>query len=395
MPGPLDGIKVLSFGRVLAGPFASMLLADLGAEVIKIETPRKGDSARANHPFIGDVSSYFLSVNRGKKSVTVNTRSEKGVQIIKRLVEQMDILIENFRPGIMKKMGLEYEKAKEINPRLIYVSISGFGQYGANSHRPTYDMVAQGAGGTLSITGESSQHPVRVGYSIGDLGAALFAMNATLAALYERERSGEGQYIDISMTDCQVALCENACARYFASGEIAQPIGGRHPIHTPFQIFPTKTDSMIVVAHRRKYWEKLCRIVGREDLTDDPRFKEEETRTKNQPILEDILNEIFRTKTRDEWFKIFEENGMIYGPVNNIEQVVHDPHFNERNMFLDVYHSHLGKLKVVGTPMKFSRTVCDIKKASPDLGEHTEEVLKDKLNLSSEEIGALKAEGVI
>ena len=395
MAGPLKGITVLTFGRVLAGPFAAMLLADLGAEVIKVETPGKGDSARGNDPFVNDVSSYFLSVNRGKKSLTVNSRSEEGKEILKKMISQVDILLENFRPGIMQKMGLQYEVAREINPRIIYVSISGFGQYGPNSKRPTWDMVAQGAGGTVSITGEPGRDPVRVGYSIGDMGAALFAINATLAALYERVQSGQGQYIDVSMTDCQVALCENACGRYFATGEIARPLGGRHPILTPFQIFPTKTDSMVVVAHRARYWEKLCRVIGREDLMEDPRFTERSTRTKNHKIIESILVDIFKTKTRDEWFEIFEENGMAYGPVNNIGQVIHDRHFNEREMFLEVDHSRLGKLKVVGTPMKLSRTPCEIERASPDLGENTEEILKERLDLSQGEIDKLKGEGII
>ncbi|MBW2637880.1 MAG: CoA transferase [Deltaproteobacteria bacterium] len=395
MAGPLEGIKVLSFGRVLAGPYAAMLLADLGAEVVKIETPVKGDSARGNEPFVGDVSSYFLSVNRGKQSVTVNARTEKGKEIIKELISQVDIVVENFRPGIMKKMGVDYEQVRKINPRLIYVSISGFGQYGPSSHRPAYDMVAQGAGGTISITGEPDRSPVRVGYSTGDISSALFAVNAALAALYERERSGLGEHVDISMTDCQVAVCENACARYFAAGEIAGPIGGRHPIHTPFQVFPTKTDNMIVVAHRWKYWEKLCKVIGREDLTNDPRFKERATRSKNHGVIESILIDIFKTKTRDEWFEIFEENGMIYGPVNNIEQVVQDSHFNERNMFIDVEHPRVGKVKVVGTPMKFARNPCSIDKASPDLGEDTEEILRTKLNMSESDITKLKNEGIV
>lgn len=395
MSGPLKGIKVVSFEQVLSGPYAAMLLADLGADVIKVEQPGKGDGARYNHPLIGDVSSYFLSVNRGKKSITVNTKSEKGLDIIKKFLPQTDILIENFRPGVMKRMGLDYEVSKTINPRLIYLSLSGFGQYGPNSPRPVYDMVAQAVGGAVSITGEPNRPCVRVGYSIGDIGAALFAINATLAALYERQHSGQGQHIDISMTDCQVALCENACARYFASGEIAKPLGGRHPIHTPFQIFPTKTDDMVVVAHRGKYWNKLCDIIGRPDLAKDPRFEDGAIRTENHKVLEAILIKAFKTKTRDEWFKIFDENKMIYGAVNNIEQVITDPHFNERQMFVEVQHPRLGKLKVVGTPMKFSRTSCQIEKASPDLGEHTEEVLREKLNLNREEISNLRSEGVI
>jgi len=395
MTGPLKGIKVLSFGRVLAGPFAAMMLADLGADVIKIEDPKKGDLARINGPFIKDLSSYFLSVNRGKKSLTLNLRHDKAKEIIKILIPRIDILIENFRPGIMKKMGLEYEVVKELNPRLIYVSVSGFGQYGPYAHKPAFDMVAQAMGGTVSITGEPGRPPVRVGYSIGDIGASLFTVSATLAALYERERSGKGQHIDVAMMDSQVALCENACARHFATGEVPKPMGARHPLVTPFQIFPTKTDEMVLITYRDEEWQKLCGVIGREDLIEDERFRSLANRHKNHAILEPILIEIFETKTRDEWFSIFEETGLVYGPVNNIEQVVRDPQVLAREMVLDVEHSRLGKLNVVGTPMKFSRTPCQIEKACPDLGEHTQEILTDQLNLSPDEIEKMRKEGVV
>lgn len=395
MAGPLEGVKVLSFGRFLAGPFAAMLLADLGAEVIKIEEPKRGDGGRGNGPFIKDLSSYFLSINRGKKSFTLDVRHEKAKDIIKGLIQQVDILIENFRPGVMREMGLEYEVAKEINPRLIYVSVSGFGQYGPYAPKPSFDMVAQGMGGTISITGEAGRSPVRVGYSIGDIGSALFAIIATLAAIYERERSDRGQHVDVAMMDSQVALCENACARYFATGEVPEPLGSRHPIVTPFQVFPTQTDEMVVIAFRDEEWKKLCEVIGRWDLVEDGRFKTGADRTKNHAILEPTLSEVFRTKPRDEWLSIFKEAGLISSPVNNIEQVVKDPHVQAREMILDVAHTRLGKLRLAGTPMKFSRTPCRIEKASPDLGEHNGEILMEKLNLSLGEIERLKEDGVI
>ncbi|MBW1790058.1 MAG: CoA transferase, partial [Deltaproteobacteria bacterium] len=393
--GPLKGINVLSFGRVLAGPYTAMLLADLGADVIKIETGKDGDMARHNGPFINDLSSYFLSVNRGKKSFSLNIRHEKGVDILKRLIRGMDILIENFRPGVMKKMGLDYEDAKELNPRLIYVSVSGFGQSGPYSSKTAFDMVAQGMGGTVSITGEPGRPPVRVGYSIGDMGAALFAVTATLAALYERTGSGIGQHIDVAMMDSQVALCENACARYMATGQIPKPIGARHPLVTPFQVFPTKTDDMVVVAFTDEQWGKMCEAVGRKDLVNDVRYHSMRARNENHAELESTLSEVFRTLPRDEWLSRFEEFDVIGGPVNNIEQVVNDPHVKARDMVLEVAHDRLGKLKVVGTPMKFSRTPCEITNASPDLGRHTEEILAEKLGMSQDEIGELREEGII
>ena len=395
MTGPLKGIKVLSFGSFLAGPFAGMLLADLGAEVIKIESPKKGDPARDNGPFIENLSSYFLSVNRGKKSITLNLRHERGKEIIEKLIQKVDILVENFRPGTMKKMGLAYEDVRDLNPALVYVSISGFGQFGPYAHEPAYEMVAQGMGGTLSITGEPDGSPVRVGYSIGDLGVALFAVNATLAALYEREQSGEGQHIDVAMLDSQVALCENACARYFATGEIPKPLGSRHPLLTPFQVFPTQTDEMVVIAFGDKEWKKLCEVIGRRDLLEDERFMTGADRTRNHKILEPILSQAFQTKARDEWLAILEEAGLISSPVNNIEQVVQDQHVLAREMVLEVEHPRLGKLHIVGTPMKFSRTPCQIKKAAPDLGEHTRNILTEQLGFSADEIENLEEMEVI
>jgi len=395
MAGPLTGVKVLSLGRVLAGPYAAMLMADMGAEVIKVEDAAKGDMARSNGPFIGDVSSYFLSVNRGKKSLTLNLRHEKGMGLLKKLIPKMDILVENFRPGVMKKMGLDYDTLKDLNPRLLYVSISGFGQYGDYSQRPAFDMVAQGMGGTVSITGEPGRPPVRVGYSIGDLGGALYAVTGTMAALYEREKTGLGQHLDVAMLDSQIALCENACARYFATGQIPQPIGTRHPIVTPFQVFPTRTDDMVVVTFKNEDWGTLCHAIGRDDLPEDERFNTMEKRTANHAKLEPLLIEIFLEKPREEWLILFDQVGVIASPVNNIEQVVSDKHVNARDMILDVKHSRMGNMKVVGTPMKFSRTPCRIHKASPDLGEHTGKILAEMLNLSPEEIADYKDGGII
>jgi len=395
MAGPLEGVKVVSFGRFLSGPFAAMLMADLGAEVIKIEDRQKGDPARHNSPFIEDLSHYFMSVNRGKKSFSIDLRHPRTKEIMEALIKQTDILIENFRPGIMKKMGFDYETAQKLNPRLIYLSISGFGQTGPYAYKPAYDMVAQGIGGTISITGIPDSSPVRVGYSIGDMGAGLFGVTASLAALYERERSGQGQYVDLAMMDCQVALCENAFSRYFASGKVPKPLGSRHPIRTPFQAFPTQTDYMVVIANREKEWKKLCRLIGREELTDDERFSTNDLRSKNHAALESVLSDIFRAKPRDEWLALFDREGFVASPVNTIEQVANDSHAQAREMFLDMAHPRLGSIKLVGTPMKFSRTSCEIKKAPPDLGEHTKDILHNDLKLSPEEIQKLEDEEFI
>ncbi|MEJ2715788.1 MAG: CoA transferase [Deltaproteobacteria bacterium] len=395
MSGPLVGVRVLSFGRVLAGPYAAMLLADLGAEVIKVEDPGKGDMARANGPFIQDLSSYFLSVNRGKKSLSLNMRHEKAKEIVRDLLPEIDVIVENFRPGIMKKMGLDYESVKELNSRLVYISISGFGHSGPYSEKPAFDMVAQAMGGTVSITGEPGRPPVRVGFSIGDMGAALFAVSAGLAALYEREKSGRGQHIDVAMLDCQVALCENACTRHFATGEVPRPIGTRHPIVTPFQVFPTQTDDMVVITFRDDEWKKLCQVIGREELAEDERFKTGADRTVNHAELEPLLIDVFRTRPRDEWLALFNRAGIVSSPVNNIAQALEDRQVQQREMVRTVEHPRLGNLQVVGTPMKFSRTRCRIERAAPDVGEHTTEILTQRLKRTREEIDRLEQEGVI
>lgn len=394
MPGPLEGIKVLSFARALAGPYASMLLWDLGAEVIKIEEPGKGDTGRKNGPFIDGISSYFLSVNRGQKSITLNLRNERAKKIVFELVKQMDILIENFRPGVMERLGLGYETIRKINPKIIYASISGFGQKGPYRLRPAFDMIAQGMGG-VSITGEPGGRPVRVGYSIGDMGAALFSTVAMLAGLHEREKSDEGQWVDVAMVDCQVALCENAVVRYLATGQIPRPTGSRHPLLTPFQIFPTKDGNIVLITSPEEDWKKFCKIAGREDLISDMRFQSHPDRIKNYAAFEPLMNELMRARTTAEWIALLDPAEIMCGPVNDIAQVVNDPHIKEREMIVEVEHSRAGKLKVVGTPMKFSRTPCKITKASPDVGEHLQEILNARLGLSAEEIDELERNKII
>jgi CoA:oxalate CoA-transferase len=395
MSTPLEGIRVLSFCRALSGPYASMLLGDLGAEVIKIEAPETGDFARFSSPFIGDVSSYFLSINRGKKGITLDLKEERAREIVFDLVRKSDILMENFRPGVMDRLGFGYEKIRQHNPAIIYASISGFGQSGPYAQRPAFDMIAQGMGGVLSITGEPGGKPVRVGYSIGDIGASLFGALAILAALHERQRSGEGQHVDVSMLDAQVALCENACTRYFATGEIPTAHGSRHPLFTPFQAFPTRDGYIILIIMRNDQWEQFCRIAGREAWIIDEKFATLEARLAHYPEFEEEMNELMRGRTTHEWMQLFDTNGIMYGPVNNIEQVLNDPQVLARDMVLKVEHSRAGSLKVVGTPMKFSRTPCKITKASPEIGEHNEDIFLKLLGMSTDELEELRTAKII
>lgn len=395
MPGPLEGIRVLDMTWALAGPFCTMLLADLGAEVIKVENPEGGDPSRKNFPFINGVSSYFLSINRGKKSITVNLQHPKGKEIIFSLAQKCDILVENFRPGVMDRLGLGYKAIAAVNPQIIYASCSGFGQTSPYAHRPAYDVIVQGMGGTLSVTGEEGGPPVRVGFSIGDLGGGIFTALGILSALHERDRSGQGQWIDVAMLDCQLAFLENAFARYFATGEVPQRIGTRHPVLTPFQAFPTKDGYIVVAVARQDWWERFCHLLNLPELINDERFKTNLDRTKNHRALEEILIPVIKSRSTAEWVAEMEKADIACGPVYTIPQIANDPHTAMRQMITEVYHSKAGMLKVVNSPIKLSRTPVKIEKASPELGEHTEEILGGLIGLSEEEISALRAEKAI
>lgn len=394
MSGPLDGMRVIDLTWLLSGPYATMILCDLGAEVIKIERPGTGDIARGNGPFIDGISSYFLSLNRGKKSVGLNLASEEGKEIFLRLVEKADVVVENFVPGVMKKLGLNYEVVKERNPRIIYAAISGYGQNGPYATKSALDVIIQAAGGIMSITGEPGGPPVRPGASLGDIIAGLFAAISILAALEERRRSGEGQMIDVSMLDCQLAVLENAFERYFSTGEVPQPLGTRHPVFTPFQAFATK-DGYIVVAIVGAQWPLFCAAIDRVDLIDDERFKDGYSRTQNYAILEPILTEAMKTRTTQEWLEILESMELPCGPVNTVDKVATHPQVQHRNMIIKVPHPQVGEVPLVNTPIKLSRTPSKITRPSPDLGEHTEEVLRTLLGLKEEEILRLKDAAVI
>ena len=397
MAGPLEGIRVLDLTQVLFGPFATMLLSDMGAEVIKIERPEVGDIARGSGPVVRGQSTYFLSLNRGKKSVTLNLDSEQGAAVFLELTKSGDILVENFKPGTMEKLGLSYEKVKEYNPNIIYVAGSGFGQYGPYANKPAFDVIVQAMGGIMSITGEEGGPPMRPGVSYGDIAAGLFLCVATLAALHERRKSGEGQLVDISMLDCQLTVQENALVRYLNTGEIPRPIGTRHPVMTPFQVFPSK-DGYVAVALRggiKDQWPLYCAAIDRVDIIDDPRFKDGWLRTQNYKILEPILTEAMKTKTTQEWVAELEQVGIPCGPVNNIEQAANDPQIAARDMIIEVEHPEAGKFRVVNTPFKFSRTSYKVGKASPDLGQHNREVLSQLLGMTDEDIDKLEESGVL
>ena len=397
MSGPLNGIKVLSFCRALAGPFTTMILGDMGAEIIKIESPDKGDPARYSGNKIAGVSAYFLSLNRGKKSITLDLKSERSRKLIHSLIETSDVLVENFRPGVMKRLGFDYDTVKKINARLVYASVSGFGQTGPYSQKPAYDMVAQAMGGVISITGceDPGAPPVRVGYSIGDIAAGMFTATGILAALVERGKSNLGQWVDVSMLDSQVALCENAVVRYTTTGVIPKPQGSRHPLFTPFQVYNTQDKPIAVLANSEKLWINFCRAAEKEEWLSDQRYNPVDHRIENYKQFDSDMTALMRTRSYNEWVDRFEEHEAMYAPVNNIEDVVNDPQVKSREMVIELVHAKAGAHRVVNTPIKFSRTPSKIEKAAPELGADTYDILSRRLGLSDKEINEFALKNVI
>jgi CoA:oxalate CoA-transferase len=397
MSGPLEGITVLDLTWVLSGPYASMVLCDLGADVIKVERPPRGDVARTTLPVKNGESGYFFSINRGKQSMSIDLTKEEGREVFLRLVERADVVMENFTPGTMDRLGLGYETLRRRNPRIIYAATSGFGQTGPDRMRPALDIVVQGMGGVMSITGHPGGPPARPGLSLGDIAGGLFTAIGVLAALHERERSGEGQMVDVSMLDCQIAILENAFMRYFLTGELPQPIGTRHPAATPFQAFPTQ-DGWIVLAVSwgvENQWELFCAQIERPELINDERFDTPHKRTEHHAELEPLLNDALRQRTTAQWLREFDAIGLPCGPLNNIAQAAELPQVKAREMLVEVEHPQIGRLPLANTPVKLSRTPGGIKGSSPALGEHTDGVLRRLLGLAGEEIARLRERQVI
>ncbi len=352
--GPLSGITVVDLSRILAGPYCTMLMAELGARVIKVEPPGKGDDAREYGPFIKGRSTYFASVNRGKQSIALDLKAEGDKRIFEKLLEKADVLVENFRPGTMEKLGYGWEILHPRYPKLIYACASGFGHTGPNSKDPAYDMVVQGLGGMMSITGYPGQPPARVGMSIGDIGAGLYTAIAVNAALVHRLKTGESTKIDIGMFDCQLALLENAVMRYTVEGEIPGPLGARHPTITPFQAFRTGDGNIVISAGNDGLFVKLADALGRPEMAGNPDYKTNAMRLKHQPRLQDEIEAILATKTTAQWLAILGKAGIPCGPINNIAQALAHPQVAARNMLISVPDPSGATLKLSGNPLKMS-----------------------------------------
>ena len=395
MSTTLQDLLVLDLTRVLAGPFCTLVLADLGARVVKIETPGLGDDARTYGPFVNGESLYFASLNRNKESVALNLKHDSGRRLFLGLVAKADILVENFRPGTMAKLGLDYSRLREVNTRLIYAACSGFGQTGPYAQKPAFDVIVQAMGGVRTPTLQPRRVPTRVGASIGDVTAGLFTAVGILAALEARHRTGIGQLLDISMMDCQVAILENAIARLVATGEVPRATGNRHPSITPFTSFKAKDSHFVVAAGNDALWRKLCQAVGLPELEKDPMFLNNDLRTRNAEALGSILGEVFLAKDRAEWIAILEQAGVPCGPVNTIADVVADPQVRARKMIVDVEHPVAGLLKLAGSPIKLSAASDQRYRPSPLLGQHTREILADLLGLAESEVAGLHEAGAI
>lgn len=375
----LEGIRVLDLSRVLAGPYCTMMLADYGADIIKIEQTEVGDDSRAFGPFVGKESAYFMSLNRNKRSITMDLKRKEECELFKELVKHADVVVENFRPGTMEKFGLGYDDLRQIKPDIIYAACSGFGHTGPYRDKPAYDIIVQAMGGIMSITGPENGDPTRVGASVGDVMAGMFTAYGVMMALFHRGRTGEGQKVDVGMLDCQVAVLENAIARYATSGIAPSPLGNRHPSITPFSSFTAKDGYIIVGAGNDRLWERLCDILGRSDLVRDKRFDTNSNRTTNVKELMVILNEIFKDKTIVEWLSVLENAGLPCAPINTIDRIVNDPHIKAREMIVEVEHPVAGKLKMPGVPVKMSLTPGSVDFPAPLLGQHTNEVIKELL----------------
>lgn len=399
---PLKGVRVLDLSRILAGPWSTQQLADLGAEVIKVEKPGAGDDTRSwGPPWLegSQESAYYLSANRGKQSVAIDISKPEGQALIHQLLEECDVLVENFKVGGLKKYGLDYASLKAKKPDLIYCSITGFGQDGPYAHRAGYDFMIQGMGGLMSLTGlpdsEPGGGPVKVGVAFVDVFTGLYACNAILAALFQRQQTGEGTHIDLSLLDVQVGVLANQGLNYLTSGNVPQRLGNAHPNIVPYQAFTTADGYIILAVGNDGQFQRFCKVAGQEALATDERFASNQLRVANRELLIPELNKLLLTRTTDNWLSSLEDVGVPCGPINNLEQVFADQQVQHRNLAFELPHPKAGKVSLISNPVRFDGQALNAKTAPPLLGEHTLQLLKDKLKLSEEQLQGLVNEGII
>ncbi len=395
MSGPLAGVTVVDLTRVLSGPYCTMVLADLGARVIKVEHPGQGDDTRQwGPPFVGPESAYFLSVNRNKESVTVDFKHPQGREVLSRLVARADVFVENFRPGALDRAGFGWDALREAHPRLVYASISGYGQSGPRREEAGYDAVIQAEGGLMSVTGDASGPAYRLGVAISDIVAGLFAAQGITAALLARERTGQGQRVDVGMLDATAALLTYQAANFFATDETPVRMGNRHPTIAPYETFETADGEIVIAVGNDAIWQRLCPVLNLADLADDPRFRHNRDRLVNYPALSMVLNAAFRQRTREDWTARLRAAAVPCGAVRDVREVLADPHLAAREMVQTLIHPTAGATRVVGAPIKLSATPAGVRTPPPTLGQHTDAVLGE-LEYDRGMIDSLRRAGAI
>lgn len=392
-PAPLSGLRVLDLSRMLAGPFCTALLADLGAEVIKVEAPGRGDDSRHFAPFRHGESAYFMLINRGKKGLTLNLKDPRGLAVFERLAESADVVVENFRPGIAARLGVDYENLRRINPRLVYASISGFGQEGPLSQRPAYDIIAQAMSGLMSVTGAADGPPMRVGESYGDLCAGLFAAWGILAALHGRAQSGRGQHLDIAMTDSLFSMMVTALSLHLYGDTSPQRIGNRHPMSAPYDAYPASDGHVVIASANDAIFARLAAAIGRPDLPSDPRFGNETERAANEPALRALITDWTVARSVAETVDVMDAAGVPAAPVLSVAEAVASEHVRTRGLLTAAHHPVAGEIRLVRQPVQFSDTPRGGPAPAPTLGQHTDELLRTLLD--AREIDALRRDGVI
>jgi crotonobetainyl-CoA:carnitine CoA-transferase CaiB-like acyl-CoA transferase len=392
----LDGMRVLDLTQVMAGPYCTMVLGDLGAEVTKIEKIPGGDDTRQMGPFLNGESSCFIMINRNKKSLTLNLKEEAGKRIFMELAQKADVIIENFRPGVVKSLGIDYEAVSAINPGIIYCSISGYGQTGPYSHKGGFDIMAQGMSGLMKMTGEPGGRPVKAGIAVNDISAGVTALYSILAAYIHKQKTGEGQMIDVSLVESGLAWTVWESAAYFGDGTVPQATGSRHRVSAPYQAYRTKDGFVLVGGANQRSWEKFCTgVVEKPVWLDDPRFRQPKDRIRHVDELEDCIEEVLMQETTRYWVEKLEEAGVPGGPIYTYDQTLSDPHIQARGMVQELEHPVAGKLKTLGIPSKMSRTPGQIRRAAPLLGQNTDEILQIELGFTEEEIKQLRDTNVI
>ena len=394
MKQALQGMRVVDLTQVLAGPYCTMVLGDMGADVIKVEKAAGGDDTRKMGPYINEESYMYMMVNRNKRGMCLDLKKAEGLSVFKELIRKADVMIENYRPGVAKKLGIDFESLKAMNPSLIYCSISGYGQTGPYSQKGGYDIMAQGLGGFMDMTGEKHGKPVKVGIAINDIAAAQTAIQSILAAYIHRLKSGEGQYIDVSLVDAGLAWTVWEAAAYFGKGEVASRNGTAHRVSAPYQGFETKDGSILVGAGNQKLWGKFClQVVGKPEWLEDPRYETNSKRNDHVEELEREIEEVFAQQPSEHWLELLENSGIPSGPIYSYDQSLADPHINFRQMIQQFDHPVAGTVKTLGFPAKFSETPGQINKPAPTLGQHNVEVLQE-LGFSGEAIEELKEKKV-